>query len=52
MWTEEERTHFQEQLLQIAPGVPWIGFYSLGEIAPIGEQNHFHNFTSVLTAVR
>jgi len=52
MWSEEDRTDFQERLQKLAPGVPWIGFYSYGEIAPIGDHDFFHNFTSVITALR
>ena len=52
MWSEEDRTDFQQRLQRLAPGVPWIGFYSYGEIAPIGENDFFHNFTSVITALR
>lgn len=28
--------------------IPWLGFYSYGEIAPIKNQNHVHNVTVVL----
>ena len=31
--------------------VPWLGFYSYGEIAPIGKQNHVHNVTVVLLLI-
>ena len=31
--------------------VPWLGFYSYGEIGPIRQLNSFHNFTSVIIAV-
>jgi hypothetical protein len=36
---------------QIGPGVPWLGFYTFGEISPVGGHNHFHNYTVVLTVV-
>ncbi|MCB9753254.1 MAG: FIST C-terminal domain-containing protein [Myxococcales bacterium] len=32
-------------------GVPWTGAYISGEIAPVGETNMFHNYTSVVLAV-
>lgn len=35
----------------IGTSLPWIGFYSHGEIAPIGQQNTFHNYTLVLVAI-
>lgn len=31
--------------------VPWIGFYCLGEIAPIKDRNYFHNSTTVIAAI-
>ena len=36
---------------QIGPDVPWLGFYTYGEIAPVGEHNHFHNYTVALTVI-
>jgi hypothetical protein len=26
-------------------GVPWLGFYAWGELAPMGGRNYFHNYT-------
>ncbi len=31
--------------------VPWLGYYSYGEIAPIGRENQFHNYTSIIFAL-
>jgi small ligand-binding sensory domain FIST len=36
---------------QIGLEVPWLGLYTYGEIAPVGEHNHFHNYTVVLTVI-
>ncbi|MDD5223222.1 MAG: FIST N-terminal domain-containing protein [bacterium] len=36
---------------QIGPRVPWIGFYTLGEIGPVGNYDCFHNYTAVLTVI-
>jgi hypothetical protein len=36
---------------RIGPEVPWLGFYTYGEIAPVGGHNCLHNFTVVLTAI-
>jgi hypothetical protein len=33
------------------PTTPWFGLYTFGEIAPIKDQNEFHNWTSVVFAV-
>ena len=30
---------------------PWVGFHTYGEIAPIGDQYHFHNYTVSLCAL-
>lgn len=32
----------------IGKNIPWLGFHSGGEIAPIGNTNYFHNYTVVL----
>jgi hypothetical protein len=36
---------------QMGIDVPWIGFYTYGEIGPISGYNCFHNFTAVVIAV-
>jgi len=36
---------------QIGPEVPWLGFYTYGEIGPVGGSNYFHNYTAVVTAI-
>ena len=35
----------------IGGDIPWMGFYTYGEIGPIAKYNCFHNFTSVISAV-
>jgi hypothetical protein len=35
----------------IGEDIPWLGFYTYGEIGPIEEHNCFHNFTAVVAAV-
>jgi hypothetical protein len=50
--TEQQKHQLLQRLQQnIGADLPWIGFYSHGEIAPIGQQNTFHNYTLVLTAI-
>jgi hypothetical protein len=49
-------TQQNQQLLQrlqtaVGADIPWLGFYSHGEIAPIGQTNTFHNYTIALTAI-
>jgi hypothetical protein len=36
---------------EIGGDIPWIGFYTYGEIGPVSGYNCFHNFTAVVTAV-
>ena len=49
---EQQKLQLLETLRgQIGPDVPWLGFYTFGEIAPVGERNYFHNYTVVLTAI-
>ena len=36
---------------ELGSDVPWIGFYTYGEIGPISSYNCFHNFTAVVAAV-
>jgi hypothetical protein len=49
---EQQKAANLAQLREIiGPTVPWVGFYSFGEIAPVGEQNIFHNWTAVVVAV-
>lgn len=35
----------------LGPAVPWIGFHTYGEIAPIGDRPYYHNYTVVLCAL-
>jgi small ligand-binding sensory domain FIST len=35
---------------EIGGDIPWMGFYTYGEIGPIMNFNCFHNFTSVISA--
>ncbi len=36
---------------KLGRSIPWIGFYTLGEIGPVGNQNHFHNYTAIISAI-
>ena len=35
----------------VGSSIPWIGFYTYGEIGPVGIHNHFHNYTAIISAV-
>jgi hypothetical protein len=49
---EQQKLQLLEKLRgQMGPDVPWLGFYTFGEIAPVGEHNYFHNYTVVLTVI-
>jgi hypothetical protein len=49
---EQQKLQLLETLRQqIGPEVPWLGFYTFGEISPVGGHNCFHNFTVVLAAI-
>lgn len=36
---------------KVGASAPWLGFYTYGEIGPVGEENCFHNYTAVVMAV-
>ena len=48
---DQLRLQLLRRLQQQLPDVPWLGFYSLGEIGPVGSRNCFHNYTAVVAAV-
>jgi small ligand-binding sensory domain FIST len=49
---EQQKLQLLETLRkQIGPDVPWLGFYTYGEIVPVGGYNCLHNFTVALTAI-
>lgn len=35
----------------LGPAAPWIGFHTYGEIAPLGGQPYYHNYTVALCAL-
>jgi hypothetical protein len=35
----------------LGPESPWLGFYTLGEIGPVGRRNYLHNFTLVMAVI-
>jgi hypothetical protein len=50
------RDQLKNQLLKelqedVGSSIPWIGFYTYGEIGPVGIRNHFHNYTAIISAV-
>lgn len=52
MLREDQKLHLLSTLQQqVGPHVPWIGFYTFGEIGPVGKHNCFHNYTAVITVL-
>jgi hypothetical protein len=52
VFVEAEKLRVQRHLQRsIGENVPWIGLYTHGEIAPVQNQNTFHNYTLVLTVL-
>jgi hypothetical protein len=51
MFREREKVELIKALQnEIGNDIPWIGFYTYGEIGPVTRCNCFHNFTSVVAA--
>lgn len=42
--------YFREIQKGLPPEIPWAGFFTFGEIAPVGPYNALHNYTAVLAA--
>ncbi|GFO62221.1 FIST C-terminal domain-containing protein [Geomonas paludis] len=52
VYQEQEKLHLLQYLQEeIGADIPWIGFYSYGEIGPVSEHNCIHNFTAIVMAV-
>jgi hypothetical protein len=51
MFRDQQRTELLTRLQNgVAPDAPWLGFYTYGEIGPVGSENCFHNYTAVVAA--
>jgi len=48
---EHQKIELLNRLQQQIPEAPWVGFYTLGEIGPVGKANCFHNYTAVVAAI-
>lgn len=52
LFSEQQKLSLEQNLQQqIGTTLPWIGFYTHGEIAPLQARNAFHNYTLVLAAI-
>jgi hypothetical protein len=52
MFREQEKLKILKQFRQsLDPDVPWVGFYTAGEIGPVEEHNLRHLYTSVVLSL-
>ena len=52
LFREQEKVQLLKRLRQsVGPDVPWVGFYTAGEIGPVEEHNLRHLYTSVVLAL-
>lgn len=52
LFREQQKLEVLEKLQQsLGKAVPWLGFYTFGEICPVGGCNCYHNYTAVVAAV-
>ncbi len=33
---------------EVAPDIPWVGFFTYGEFCPVGQRNIFHNYSAAI----
>src|SRR5215212_327670 len=49
MFREQEKLRLLKRFRQsVGPDVPWVGFYTIGEIGPVEEHNDIHRLGSVV----
>jgi hypothetical protein len=52
MFRDQKKLELLRQFRQaVGADVPWAGFYTYGEIGPVGEHNCYHNYTGVVLAL-
>ncbi len=52
MLRDQEKLQLLRQFRQaVGPEAPWAGFYTFGEIGPVGKHNCYHNYTAVVLAL-
>jgi hypothetical protein len=52
MFRDQEKLQLLRQFRQaVGPEAPWVGFYTYGEIGPLGKHNCYHNYTAVVLAL-
>jgi hypothetical protein len=52
MFRDQEKLQLLKRFRQsVGPDVPWVGFYTIGEIGPVEEHNDIHRLGSVVLAL-
>jgi hypothetical protein len=52
MFREQEKLQLLKRFRQsVSPDVPWVGFYTIGEIGPVEEHNGINRFASIILAL-
>jgi len=52
VFRDQQKNQLLKELQEsVGSSIPWIGFYTYGEIGPVGIRNHFHNYTAIISAV-
>jgi hypothetical protein len=52
MFRDQEKLQLLRQFRQaVGPEAPWAGFYTYGEIGPVGKHNFYHTYTAVVLAL-
>jgi small ligand-binding sensory domain FIST len=53
MFREQEKLQLLKRFRRsVGPDVPWVGFYTIGEIGPVEEHNDIHRLGSVVLALK
>lgn len=52
VFRDQQKNQLLKELQEkVGSSIPWIGCYTYGEIGPVENQNHFHNYTAIISAV-
>ena len=52
VFRDQQKNQLLKELQEkVGSSIPWIGFYTFGEIGPVGNHNYFHNYTAIISAV-
>lgn len=52
VFRDQQKTDLLRKLQKgVSRDAPWMGFFTYGEIGPVGQKNCFHNYTAVVAAI-